>query len=107
LCQIEESEITVVKPVARSRRERLAWTGLLAYPTVNAPCLPKGYPFSFSMSNFLVVSVHFGTCYLRKNGVWKEAQESTMSVIGGTVEWLWRSKLKMGGQGKVHLLLRP
>ena len=35
-----------------------AWTGLLAYPTVEAPRFHKGYSFSLSMSLSLIAGVH-------------------------------------------------
>jgi hypothetical protein len=43
-----------------------AWTGILAYPTVEAPRFPKGYAFSFSMSTSLIVGAHLLNCYLKR-----------------------------------------
>ncbi|KAJ4363970.1 MFS transporter (Seo1) [Neocucurbitaria cava] len=43
-----------------------AWTGLLAYKTVQAPRFPHRYAFSLSMSTSLIVAAHVLNLYLKK-----------------------------------------
>lgn len=52
-----------------------AWTGLLAYPTVEAPRFPKGYSFSFSMSTSLIIGAHLLNCYLKRRKEPKASQD--------------------------------
>ncbi|KAJ4303530.1 MFS transporter (Seo1) [Kalmusia sp. IMI 367209] len=61
-----------------------AWTGLLAYPTVEAPRFLKGYSFSFSMSTSLIVGAHLLNLYLKRRKDPKTNESSSTPDIEDT-----------------------
>ena len=61
-----------------------AWTGILAYPTIEAPRYHKGYAFSFSMSTSLIIGVHLLNRYLKRRNHPRTSQFSSTVDIDDT-----------------------
>ncbi|KAL5389214.1 hypothetical protein DPSP01_002527 [Paraphaeosphaeria sporulosa] len=77
-----------------------AWTGILAYPTVEAPRFLNGYSFSFSMSTSLIIGAHLLNLYLKQRRDPNATQSTTTADVEVSDGGSSQARIDEGEQSK-------